>query len=632
MVFNLIRTNKDLCTGCNKCIRNCPIDGANISFVENGQSKVEVDNEKCIACGKCVSVCEHNAREFYDDTEQFFCDVKSKKITVIAAPSIVVNIPNYKKVFGYLRSLGVSVIYDISFGASITTWAYLKVIKDKGLESIISQPCPVIVDYIEKYEEELMEKLVPIHSPAICTAIYLKKYKNIKNDIAMLSPCIAKTLEIKDPDTSEYIKYNVTFKKLIEYLEKNNVNLNNFKESEFDNIEPGIGNVFSMPGGLKANILARTSELRIDQIEGESDFSQYFNEYKENIENNHEVANVVDVLNCENGCNLGTANSSKLSKYEIKYKFRKMKEDGLKKKKIFLGTRTQELDKYFDKKLYLDDFKRKYTKININKLKEPTSSQYDEIFNQMMKYSEEERKINCSACGASSCEDMAKLIFNNINRKENCIYYIKKQVDNEYENLREENNRVEESMIEIKNMAEEREKMSSKLQKFTDKLIKDIAAVNEGNRISSDSINNIAKELKAMYTESDLLKDNVDIMNKKLNSFVESSRSIIEISDQTNLLSLNASIEAARAGEQGKGFAVVANEVKKLAVQSKSVAANTQMEEEDMVKYIAKILKLSNSLVENMASINNEIDKIDSTIKDITEKSNSIVKNSEKLI
>lgn len=84
-------------------------------------------------------------------------------------------------------------------------------------------------------------------------------------------------------------------------------------------------------------------------------------------------------------------------------------------------------------------------------------------------------------------------------------------------------------------------------------------------------------------------------------SIVEIIDIIRSISNQTNLLSLNASIEAARAGEMGKGFAVVANEVKELA---SSTAENTE-----------KIGAIVERLKNNVKTISSNLEEIKDSIK-----------------
>ncbi|ADL52366.1 methyl-accepting chemotaxis protein [Clostridium cellulovorans] len=117
---------------------------------------------------------------------------------------------------------------------------------------------------------------------------------------------------------------------------------------------------------------------------------------------------------------------------------------------------------------------------------------------------------------------------------------------------------------------------------------------NEGKLIAKDikvraaEINtrgiNSANEAKELYRQkhvsiSNALKDAEVIKEIKL-----ITDSIKSITEQTNLLSLNASIEAARAGEAGKGFAVVADEVRKLAEQS-SIAVDNIKTVIDSVQY-----------------------------------------------
>ena len=83
-----------------------------------------------------------------------------------------------------------------------------------------------------------------------------------------------------------------------------------------------------------------------------------------------------------------------------------------------------------------------------------------------------------------------------------------------------------------------------------------------------------------------------------INSFVET---ITSISEQTNLLSLNASIEAARAGDAGRGFAVVAEEIRKLADDSARAAGEIQ-------RNVAHIMGQTESSVQNAQQAQKMVD------------------------
>lgn len=148
-----------------------------------------------------------------------------------------------------------------------------------------------------------------------------------------------------------------------------------------------------------------------------------------------------------------------------------------------------------------------------------------------------------------------------------------------------------------------------------EKAIESIAAkAQEGaatvTRVSSMSeemksnANSSKKEALEIYSKTKVNLQNAIEQSKAVDQINELSNTIIEITSQTNLLSLNAAIEAARAGESGKGFAVVADEIRRLAESSMTSVSRIQ---EVTKQVLAVVNALSSSSMEVMDFIEKKV-------------------------
>lgn len=282
------------CIDCGTCVDVCR-SGQKIDCLEFKNKGISQEltakkDNKCIYCGQCALHCpvfSAQEKQNWPKLKKLLDDKQDKILIAQIAPSIRASLSeaynldsgkfSIKQIKAALYKLGFDQVFDVNFGADITTLVEAQELLErlsskKAKLPMFTSCCPAWVAYVEKIKPELIPYLTSSRSPqmhnaALIKSYYAKKYKIRADKIVLVSimPCTAKKFESNRKEFKGLVEHVLTVRELAFMLKKNKINPARLKNKEVKDLMSefsGAAAIFGASGGVMESAL-RSSHYQL---------------------------------------------------------------------------------------------------------------------------------------------------------------------------------------------------------------------------------------------------------------------------------------------------------------------------------------------------------------------------------
>ena len=431
--MGIITTIDAKCKDCYKCLRTCPVKAIKMERgAQPHELHARVCEERCILDGSCVLTCPQNAKKVTSDLDSVRPLLeKGENVTASIAPSFPSVFPDVdpRVVPTALRLIGFSFVQETAIGAEIVSEEYERRFREDEMQ-LISSPCPVVVNLIERHYPEVIPYLAPIVSPMVAHGRYLKQIMP-GTRVVFIGPCIAKLGERETPGVDDAIDFVLTFEELKDLFCQCGIDLGSLQPSRFDGAEPDRARLFPVEGGMLKSASLSTDMLDCDvlTVSGLESCKEVLRQFIEGMERGDKsyIPRLVDMLACEGGCINGPKNPSKEDIYTRRARVleyvKQSHDDRRHSQRSGVGCQESPRCSSLPREL----LERSYRNLK-PVVEEPDEEAIRAILAKTGKHSKSD-ELNCGACGYDSCRDKAIAVFQGMADPEMCIPHMRERAE-----------------------------------------------------------------------------------------------------------------------------------------------------------------------------------------------------------